>query len=118
MNEKQVQILLGKRIREIRKLQGLTQESASEKAGTISVKRWSDIERGRYSIGLNNIFRIAKGLNVPIVELFSFEKISKKSNIEKVIGKKLSDFEKQAGRLEKEASNLRREIQTLKNRFG
>lgn len=77
MDIKKAKLLLGKRIKQLRKEQGLTQEAVSERSGTVTEKRWSDIERGRYSVGLNILLKIAKGLNVPLQELFRFEDVKR-----------------------------------------
>lgn len=109
MSEKTLKSLFGKRIKSLRDELGLTQEKASEKAGSITEKRWSDIERGKYSVGLNTLFKIAQGLSVPIYELFLFEeeKPLKKEN-------KIARVENQVNKLEKELAKLKKEVRALR----
>lgn len=59
----------GKKVAELRNLQGISQE---ELAFRCSIHRTyiGAIERGEKSPTLNTIEKIAKGLNVEIVELF------------------------------------------------
>lgn len=108
MGEKELRLALGKRIRQLRRERGLTQEKVSEKAGTITEKRWSDIERGRYSIGLDTLFKIGKGLNVPLHELFLFDTPKSVQNRNSYLKKEILKLEKQAGKVEKEAKILRK----------
>lgn len=60
---------LGDRIRELRKLTGLSQEKFALK---IEMDRtyFATVESGKRNISLQNIEKIAKGLNVTISELF------------------------------------------------
>ncbi|MBA4348680.1 MAG: transcriptional regulator [Thermodesulfovibrio sp.] len=68
-----ISIELGKRIRTLRKLKGLTQEELGEKSG-ISYKFIGEIERGEVNPSLNSLIQIAKGLGMHISELFPHEK--------------------------------------------
>ena len=60
---------LGERIRELRKLTGLSQEKFALK---IDMDRtyFATVESGKRNISLQNIEKIANGLNVTISELF------------------------------------------------
>ncbi|WP_368487301.1 helix-turn-helix domain-containing protein [Celeribacter sp. HF31] len=60
----------GKRLRELRKAQGYSQEGF---ALTVELDRTyiSGIERGERNPGLKTILRIAEALEVPVAELFS-----------------------------------------------
>jgi transcriptional regulator with XRE-family HTH domain len=62
----------GNRVRALRKKRGLTQEQLAEATG-LSVNFISFVERGIKSPSLANMGRIAKALNVPVMELFNFE---------------------------------------------
>jgi DNA-binding XRE family transcriptional regulator len=62
----------GNRVRALRKKQGMTQEQLAEATG-LSVNFVSFVERGLRSPSLANIGRIARALNVPVMELFNFE---------------------------------------------
>lgn len=60
---------LGERIKELRKATGLSQEKFALK---IDMDRtyFATVESGKRNISLQNIERIAKGLNISISELF------------------------------------------------
>ena len=60
---------LGKRIKALRKLKGLTQEELGEKSG-LSYKFIGEIERGEVNPSLNSLRQIAKSLDLPVRELF------------------------------------------------
>ncbi len=62
---------LGKRIRELRKLHGISQEVLAEKVG-IEQNNISRIENGVNYPSAENINQIALALNVDISELFKF----------------------------------------------
>ena len=68
MNNKK---LLGKRIKELRKINGLTQEKLAE-AINIETTSLSGIESGRHFPSLPTLERIAESLNVEIKTLFDF----------------------------------------------
>lgn len=61
---------LSKRIEELRKKRGLTQEELAEKAGLHRSYFW-DIENGR-NISIKTAYKIAHALGVSLSELFSF----------------------------------------------
>ena len=58
----------GKRVRELRRARGLSQEALAEKCG-IDRAYLSGIERGRRNVALRNIVAIAQSLGVSISEL-------------------------------------------------
>ncbi len=64
--------LLGKRIKELRKLSGLTQEKLSEMIG-IETTSLSGIESGRHFPSLPTLEKIADNLNVELKTLFEFK---------------------------------------------
>lgn len=68
-----IAIELGKRIRTLRKLKGLTQEALGEKSG-ISYEFIGEIERGEVNPSLNSLVQIAKALGVHVSELFPHKK--------------------------------------------
>jgi len=68
-------VLIGTRIKDIRKEKGLKQEDM-EGFG-ISYKYYQKIETGKVNITLNTIEKIAKALNVDSRELFIFHWIHK-----------------------------------------
>ena len=66
--------LLGKRIREIRKRQALSQEKLAERAG-ISAQYVSNIERGTENPTLDLLLRLAEALKVSLGEMCEFESV-------------------------------------------
>ena len=64
--------LLGKRIRELRKDAGLTQEELGEKSG-ISYKYLGSIERGLENPSFKHLARIARALHANLDELFKLD---------------------------------------------
>lgn len=90
MNNKK---LLGKRIKELRKEAGLTQEKLAELI-EIETTSLSGIESGRHFPSLSTVEKIAKSLNVEMKALFDFGHLlpteQMKANIIKNIDK-LSD---------------------------
>jgi transcriptional regulator with XRE-family HTH domain len=68
-----VEKALGKRIANIRKAKGLSQETLAAKA-RYSVEFISLVERGINAPSIAGLARIAKALNVDIKELFVFGK--------------------------------------------
>lgn len=69
MTKKLILILFGDRVRELRKVKGLSQEDLSFKA-ELHRTYIGMIERAEKNITLTNIEKIAKALDVDIKELF------------------------------------------------
>jgi len=63
--------LLGKKVRELRKKQNLSQEQLGYEAG-VPNKQISRIERGEVNTGISTILAIARVLDIPVKELFNF----------------------------------------------
>lgn len=61
--------VLGKKIKEIRNLKGISQEVLAEKTG-LHRTYISSVERGNRNISLINIEKIALALDIEIFELF------------------------------------------------
>lgn len=70
MEKEPILLMFGKNVQKIRKIRHLSQEQLAELAG-VHRTYIGMIERAEKNITLCNIERIAKGLNVPIVELLS-----------------------------------------------
>lgn len=72
MNKQKDLILLGSRIRKLRKDKGFSQE---EFANAIDVNRgyYGTIERGEANVTALNLLKIARGLQVSFDEIFPFE---------------------------------------------
>ena len=76
--------LLGKRIKELRKYQGLSQEQLAE-ASNIDMRSLSHIECGD-TFPSRSLLDIAKALNIELKELFDFEHLEMNSeNMKKYI---------------------------------
>lgn len=64
-------VLLGKRIKEIRRQQKISQDQLAFESG-VSKNQISRIERGEINTGISTLFVLAEILNVPIKELFDY----------------------------------------------
>ncbi|ALP35263.1 MULTISPECIES: helix-turn-helix domain-containing protein [Paenibacillus] len=71
MQDKEVLKLIGARIRVLRKEKGLSQEALGEKGG-FHFTYIGQIERGEKNVSLINVAKIAKALDVNLVQLFSY----------------------------------------------
>lgn len=67
-------LLLGRRVRELRNSQGLSQEGLAEKAG-MNWKYLSSVERGKENPTLDLLIRLKKALKVEIVDLFNYSQL-------------------------------------------
>lgn len=74
--------LFGKRLGNLRKEKGLTQEQLSEKVG-VSVEFISYLERGIHGPSFHTLDKIAKALGVSVKELFDFDAYTGKENEDK-----------------------------------
>lgn len=74
---------VGEKIRSLRKERGLSQESLALKAG-LNTSYMGQIERAEKSATIDSLEKIANALDVPIEELFSFEREESK-NVDKTI---------------------------------
>ncbi|MBM4136004.1 MAG: helix-turn-helix transcriptional regulator [Nitrospira sp.] len=95
---------LGERIRELRKIAGITQEELGEKS-ELSYKFIGELERGQVNVSVDSIARIADALGVKIGDLFFKEKIP----VQKILIKEkspLSKFSPQDLQLIKKALRL------------
>lgn len=68
----QLKIQFGKRLQELRRQAGITQEQLADEIG-LTVESISNIERGIFGPKFENLEKIAAVLNVPVKELFAFE---------------------------------------------
>ena len=84
--------LLGKRIKELRKLSGLTQEKLSEMIG-IETTSLSGIESGRHFPSLPTLEKIANNLNVELKTLFEFNHLQPLNKIKQDIIKNLDKLD-------------------------
>ena len=72
MNENELYLLIGKRIKYLRKQKHFTQENLAEKSG-LSLDYIGKIEANINHPGIKAILKIANALDIPIKELFDFE---------------------------------------------
>ena len=68
----ELKLLLGRRIKEIRKNKNLKQEELAEAIG-IATRNLSNIETGRCFPSANSLEKISKTLNCKVKDLFDFE---------------------------------------------
>lgn len=71
----EIKLLLGRRVKYLRRLRNLTQAQLAEKV-ELSVNYVSQIETGIASPTLKTLFILAQGLDVEIKELFDFAELN------------------------------------------
>lgn len=71
MGRTSAQQKLGKRIQELRRAKGLTQENLDELTG-LQRSYISDVERGARNPSIKNIAKIAKALRIKVSDLIDF----------------------------------------------
>lgn len=79
--------LVGQEIRKLRTKQGYSQEKLSEVCGLDRIYI-ADVELGKRNISIENLYKIATGLEISLSELFSFETPIEKTIILDVNGEK------------------------------
>ncbi|MBI5213155.1 MAG: helix-turn-helix transcriptional regulator [Nitrospirae bacterium] len=72
-NIKDARKTLGRKIREIRKLKGLTQEKLGEKAD-LSYQYIGELERGNVNVSFDSLMKIALALDIYIGDFFRNDK--------------------------------------------
>lgn len=77
-----IKVLLGRRIRELRKAKKLTQEELAEKVG-IGTPNISYFETGKFSPAIETLQKIAEALEVEIYELYMFNPLKSTDEIRK-----------------------------------
>lgn len=75
MDDLELRLCLGKKVRYLRHIANLTQAQFAEKAN-LSVNYISEIENGTASPTLKTLLKLAQELDVEVKELFTFEKNS------------------------------------------
>lgn len=80
--------LVGARIKDLRKLRGLSQEALAEKAG-FNISYIGFIERAERNISMRNLGKIASALDVGVYELFTYlkeqEELPEESTLKEVV---------------------------------
>ena len=64
---------LGKRLKEIRLSEGLTQEALAEKVG-IHPTYVGKLEAGKSNLSVKLLFKISRALNINLSQIFDFDK--------------------------------------------
>jgi transcriptional regulator with XRE-family HTH domain len=72
MADEDVKVLFGRRVRQLRREKGVSQEAFAHQI-EIDRSYFGSIERGERNVSLENICLIAKGLGVPPAELLRFD---------------------------------------------
>lgn len=75
MEECDIKIKFGLRLRELRKARNISQEELMAATG-IHRTYLSEVERGIRNISIVNVEKIARALNVDAMEMFDFRKVS------------------------------------------
>ncbi|MFE4571326.1 helix-turn-helix domain-containing protein [Paenibacillus chitinolyticus] len=89
-NEESYLLLLGSRIKQIRKDKGITQEELAEKMNTSS-PYVGNVERGQKNITMSSLFRFADALNVRVMDLFAFESFTDSDALKKELDQKATE---------------------------
>lgn len=71
LDENEFLVLFGKRVRQLRKAKGMTQEIVATKAG-FKRSYYGEIETGKRNISLLNLYKLASSLDVSLSTLFDF----------------------------------------------
>jgi transcriptional regulator with XRE-family HTH domain len=66
-----IKVAYGKKVRQIRKDKGVSQEKLAELA-ELDRTYISDIENGKRNVSIETVFKIAKALDKPMVSFFEF----------------------------------------------
>ncbi len=74
MTDRRLLKLLGKRVRELRKERGLTQEEAARLSG-FDYKYFQRIEYGEKNLALTSLNKLAKALGVRVAELLEEDEL-------------------------------------------
>jgi transcriptional regulator with XRE-family HTH domain len=89
-------VLLGRRIRYLRKIKGMTQQKLGDEAD-MDYKYLGAIERGEKNPSIDNLAKIAAALNVDLHEIFIFEH---ETDDTKELKKKIDEMLKDASKKE------------------
>ena len=72
VNEFQIYILIGKKIREVRESKGISQQELADRCN-FEKSNMSRIEAGRTNLTLKSLFLISKSLDVPLKLFFDID---------------------------------------------
>lgn len=76
MEEGDIKIKFGLRLRQLRKEKGISQEELMAATG-IHRTYLSEVERGIRNISIVNIEKISLALNIDVMEMFNFQRVLK-----------------------------------------
>lgn len=112
---KNINVIIGKTIRKIRKGKGLTQEELAEYSG-IHEKHIGRIEAGKHSINIDSLQKLAEALNTSITEILriAFEIPNSKNKKEVIISEICSFLRTQNLNKLKVIKNIIFELKKLK----
>lgn len=108
MDNEQDKIKLGKRIKELRTMQSLSQEELCNKGIGIEPDYLSKIERGKYAISGVLLSKIIQALNVSPNQFFDYEHLMNETELDREISDELKSLPL------KKKQTLYRYIQILK----
>ncbi|MFD1775434.1 helix-turn-helix domain-containing protein [Paenibacillus rhizophilus] len=74
MKNTDIQVLVGAKLRYLRKIKGLSQKEAAERVGVTDVY-WGAVERGSRNLSVQSLSKLASALEVTVWELFRFEEL-------------------------------------------
>lgn len=83
MDEQQLKTLFGKRVRELRKSQKLTQEELAELIW-MDPQHLCKMENGNHFPTLKNIIKLADVLNIEVKDLFSYDNSEENQLLDKI----------------------------------
>lgn len=83
MDEQQLKTLFGNRVRELRKVQNLTQEELAERIW-MDPQHLCKMENGSHFPTLKNIIKLADVFNVEVKDLFSYDNSEENQLVDKI----------------------------------
>lgn len=90
---KNIKLLLGKKIKELRKAHKYTQEQLAEKIG-IGTPNISYFETGKFAPSIETLQKLAQVFGVEIYELYMFQPLKPTSEIKQELAKAIESDEK------------------------
>ena len=103
--------LIGDRIRQLRKEQGMSQEKLGDKS-ELHYTHIGSIERGEKNWSIDTLIKLSKGLNVEVVELFNFP--TQQADIKKVKKSLIENIDKSSPETIKILSDFFKALQSYK----
>lgn len=88
-----IKLLLGKKIKELRKAHKYTQEQLAEKIG-IGTPNISYFETGKFAPSIETLQKLAQAFGIEIYELYMFQPLKPTSEIKQELAKAIESDEK------------------------